>query len=84
MDPPPIAPSPAPSGAAAPSPRSNETDGSSTPGPLIGPPPIFDLPYRLVYAIATQDAVHVYDTQQAKPICVVSNLHYATFTDLSW
>jgi len=73
MDPPPIAPSP----------RSMEADGSGTPGPT-SPPPVFDLPYRLVYAVATQDAVHVYDTQQAKPICVVSNLHYATFTDLSW
>ena len=84
MDPPPIAPSPAASGAAAPSPRSAEADGSGTPGPTAGPPPVFDLPYRLVYAVATQDAVHIYDTQQARPICVVSNLHYATFTDLSW
>ncbi|KAL1304086.1 hypothetical protein AAFC00_000521 [Neodothiora populina] len=85
MDPPPIAPSPAASGAAAPSPRSAaDADGSGTPGPSTGPLPVFDLPYRLVYAVATQDAIHVYDTQQAKPLCVVSNLHYATFTDLTW
>lgn len=84
MDPPPIAPSPAPSAAAAPSPRSVDADRSGTPGPASGPLPVFDLPYRMVYAVATQDAIHVYDTQQAKPICVVSNLHYATFTDLSW
>lgn len=84
MDPPPIAASPAPSAAAAPSPRSVDVDGSGTPGKSNLPPPVFDLPYRLVYAVATQDAVHVYDTQQAKPLCVVSNLHYATFTDLSW
>jgi chromatin assembly factor 1 subunit B len=44
----------------------------------------FALPYRVVYAVATQDAVLIYDTQQQTPLCVVSNLHFATFTDLSW
>ena len=52
--------------------------------PPAGPQPAFALPYRIVYAVATQDAVYVYDTQQQTPICVVSNLHYATFTDLTW
>lgn len=46
--------------------------------------PVFALPYRIVYAVATQDAVLVYDTQQHTPLCVVSNLHFATFTDLTW
>ncbi|KAI0547865.1 WD40 repeat-like protein [Xylaria curta] len=50
----------------------------------IGPKPTFALPYRMVYAVATQDAVLLYDTQQTTPICVVSNLHLATFTDLAW
>ncbi|KAJ8129452.1 hypothetical protein O1611_g4179 [Lasiodiplodia mahajangana] len=49
-----------------------------------GPKPTFALPYRMVYAVATQDAVLLYDTQQTTPICVVSNLHLATFTDLTW
>lgn len=40
--------------------------------------------YRLVYAVATQDSVLVYDTQDPKPLCVLSHLHYATFTDLAW
>ncbi|KAK9455164.1 WD40-repeat-containing domain protein [Dipodascopsis uninucleata] len=44
----------------------------------------FALPYRLVYAVATQDSVFVYDTQQTTPLCIVANLHYATFTDLTW
>lgn len=48
------------------------------------PGPVFALPYRIVYAVATQDAVLVYDTQQQTPLCVVSNLHFATFTDLTW
>ncbi|KKK20790.1 putative chromatin assembly factor 1 subunit B [Aspergillus rambellii] len=49
--------------------------------PLVS---VFSLPYRFVYAVATQDAVLVYDSQQQAPLCVVSNLHFATFTDLTW
>lgn len=49
-----------------------------------GPTPAFSLPYRMIYAVATQDAIHVYDTQQQKPLCIVSNLHFATFTDITW
>lgn len=85
MDPPPLtsAPSPSPSNATMASPR---PQADSEPAPIIpsGPVPAFGLPYRIVYAVATQDAVHLYDTQQQKPLCVVSNLHYATFTDLTW
>ncbi|KAK6508615.1 hypothetical protein TWF506_010697 [Arthrobotrys conoides] len=44
----------------------------------------FTLPYRMVYAVATKDAVLIYDTQQQTPLCIVSNLHYAAFTDLTW
>ncbi|KAJ6785017.1 hypothetical protein PWT90_06175 [Aphanocladium album] len=60
-------------------PASVETS-AATPGPK----PAFSLPYRMVYAVATQDSVLLYDTQQKTPICVVSNLHCATFTDLAW
>lgn len=83
MEPPPIsAPSPAQSQqACTPNPQETESS-SSTPG--SGPQPAFALPYRIVYAVATQDAVFVYDTQQQTPICVVSNLHFSTFTDLTW
>lgn len=88
MDPPPLtsAPSPAPSVAmgASPQPRADSESNPSTPLPPPGPHPAFGLPYRIVYAVATQDAVHLYDTQQQKPLCIVSNLHYATFTDLTW
>lgn len=73
MDPPPVS-------APSPSPRIANIDSASP----AGPTPTFSLPYRIVYAVATQDAVYVYDTQQTKPICVVSNLHFATFTDLCW
>lgn len=46
--------------------------------------PVFKLQYRIIYAVATQDSVIVYDTQQTAPLCVVSNLHYSAFTDLAW
>ncbi|OJD33715.1 wd40 repeat-like protein [Diplodia corticola] len=85
MDPPPItsAPSPSPSAAAA-SPRPESENGAAASPVPSGPPTAFSLPYRMVYAVATQDAVHIYDTQQQKPLCIVSNLHFATFTDLAW
>ena len=44
----------------------------------------FDLPYRMIYATATHESVYLYDTQQAGPIAIFSNLHYAPFTDLTW
>ncbi|KAL2864150.1 putative chromatin assembly factor 1 subunit B [Aspergillus lucknowensis] len=59
------------------------SEGDSTSASQLQPP-VFSLPYRVVYAVATQDAVLVYDTQQQAPLCVVSNLHFATFTDLTW
>ncbi|KAK9775452.1 putative WD40-repeat-containing domain protein [Seiridium cardinale] len=83
MDPP---PPPSSAGAAenerssTPSKSLNLETGASTPGPK----PTFALPYRMVYAVATQDTVLLYDTQQMTPICVVSNLHLTTFTDLAW
>lgn len=64
-------------------PKSGTGDDSKTAANQL-PPPVFSLPYRVIYAVATQDAVLVYDTQQQAPLCVVSNLHFATFTDLTW
>ncbi|KAI9810175.1 MAG: hypothetical protein M1827_006621 [Pycnora praestabilis] len=83
MEPPPLANvlSPASNDRPTSSPKPSETESSSL---TSGPPPAFALPYRIVYAVATQDAVLVYDTQQQTPLCVVSNLHFATFTDLTW
>ncbi|CAN9242190.1 unnamed protein product [Alternaria sp. RS040] len=85
MDPPPItsAPSPSPS-LSAPSPKPTDGEASSQSGVPAGPQSAFTLPYRMIYAVATQDAIHIYDTQQQKPLCIVSNLHFATFTDITW
>lgn len=44
----------------------------------------FYLPYKMIFAIATQDSVLVYDTQHVKPFALVANVHYATITDLAW
>ncbi|KAI4870253.1 WD40 repeat-like protein [Hypoxylon rubiginosum] len=78
--PPPTSAAPDPEKSSTPSKHLNLETGPSTPGPK----PTFALPYRMVYAVATQDSVLLYDTQQTTPITVVSNLHLATFTDLAW
>ena len=78
MDPPPP-PTPADGPVSASKTLSLET-GAQAPGPKA----VFALPYRMIYAVATQDSVYLYDTQQQTPICIVSNLHCATFTDLTW
>uniref|UniRef100_A0A3P8ZJ99 Chromatin assembly factor 1 subunit B n=1 Tax=Esox lucius TaxID=8010 RepID=A0A3P8ZJ99_ESOLU len=44
----------------------------------------FGLPYRLVFAVASEDSIFLYDTQQALPFGYVSNIHYHTLSDLTW
>ena len=51
----------------------------------------FNLPYRVVFAVASLHSVAVYDTSatkswggQPEPIAVVQGLHCAAITDLSW
>ncbi|KAI0383462.1 WD40 repeat-like protein [Hypomontagnella monticulosa] len=78
--PPPTSSAPDPEKSSTTSKHLNVETGPST----SGPKPTFSLPYRMVYAVATQDSVLLYDTQQTTPICVVSNLHLTTFTDLTW
>ncbi|KAF9948289.1 hypothetical protein BGZ72_009782 [Mortierella alpina] len=48
------------------------------------PPSVFGLDYRFVYAVATQDSILIYDTQQTAALALVSHIHYATFTDMTW
>ncbi|MCI4378209.1 hypothetical protein PGIGA_G00213200 [Pangasianodon gigas] len=54
-------------------------DGSVQPLPNT-----FQLPYRLVFAVASEDSIFFYDTQQTVPFGYVSNIHYHTLSDLSW
>ncbi|OBA23943.1 WD40 repeat-like protein, partial [Metschnikowia bicuspidata var. bicuspidata NRRL YB-4993] len=47
-------------------------------------PPVFALPYKMVFAVATHDAVIIYDTERLRPLGILSNLHYLSITDLCW
>ena len=38
----------------------------------------------MVYAVASLDAVLLYDTQQTTPFAYLSNIHYSGITDLAW
>lgn len=42
------------------------------------------LPYRMLFAIATLNAVYLYDTIQKSPIALIRDLHYGSLTDISW
>ncbi|XP_077977620.1 chromatin assembly factor 1 subunit B-like [Glandiceps talaboti] len=45
---------------------------------------LFSLPYRIVFAVATEDSLLFYDTQQSFPFAYVSNIHYHQLSDMSW
>lgn len=45
---------------------------------------LFALPYRMVFAVGTEDAVLLYDTQQQSPFAYISNIHYHQLSDLAW
>ncbi|XP_041662430.1 chromatin assembly factor 1 subunit B [Cheilinus undulatus] len=47
-------------------------------------PNLFQLPYRMVFAVASEDSIFLYDTQQTLPFGLVSNVHYHTLSDLTW
>ncbi|XP_034549827.1 chromatin assembly factor 1 subunit B [Notolabrus celidotus] len=47
-------------------------------------PNVFQLPYRMVFAVASEDSICLYDTQQTLPFGLVSNIHYHTLSDLTW
>lgn len=49
-----------------------------------GPAALVPLPYRMIFAVATESSILLYDTQQISPIGVVSLIHYGRLNDLSW
>lgn len=49
-----------------------------------GPDPLIILPYRMVFAVATDTDIILYDTQQSTPIAYYQKIHYTRLTDLSW
>jgi len=44
----------------------------------------FDLEYKMIFALATEDSILIYSTQSLTPIFIVGNIHYALINDLSW
>ena len=47
-------------------------------------PSVFGLPYRVVYAVASQDTITIFDTQHEYAIATVVGLHYHHITDITW
>lgn len=47
-------------------------------------PNALHLPYRMVFAVASEDSILLYDTQQTLPFGLVANIHYHTLSDLAW
>ncbi|XP_033739407.1 chromatin assembly factor 1 subunit B-like [Pecten maximus] len=45
---------------------------------------LFCLPYRIVFAVGTEDSIILYDTQQTTPFGYISNIHYHQLSDLAW
>lgn len=43
-----------------------------------------DLPYRFVFAVCGVEGVAIYDTDETKPIAMISAIHYAAITDCAW
>lgn len=46
--------------------------------------PFIDLPYIIVFAIATMEDILIYSTRSLYPFATISNIHYAELTDLAW
>ncbi|CAI9112899.1 OLC1v1013405C2 [Oldenlandia corymbosa var. corymbosa] len=44
----------------------------------------FNLPYRLIFAVATMNSLYIYDTESVEPIAIVAGIHYAAITDIAW
>jgi chromatin assembly factor 1 subunit B len=45
---------------------------------------IIDLPYKMIFAVASIDLVALYSTQSHFPISIIQGIHYAPLTDISW
>lgn len=45
---------------------------------------LLDMPYRLVYALATNDSLLIGDTMSTEPLTCIQNIHCTRLTDISW
>ncbi|XP_038077841.1 chromatin assembly factor 1 subunit B-like isoform X2 [Patiria miniata] len=48
------------------------------------PQSLFSLPYRIVFAVASEDSILLYDSQQTIPFAFISNIHYHQLSDVTW
>lgn len=44
----------------------------------------FSLPYRIIYAVVSQDTLVIFDSQSNKALFGASSMHFGTITDLAW
>ena len=45
---------------------------------------LVQLPYRMVFAVATLDSIIVYDSESQLPLAYLEGIHFAQLTDISW
>jgi len=45
---------------------------------------LLDLPYKMVFAIASLDVIALYTTQSILPIALIKNVHYHSITDITF
>lgn len=44
----------------------------------------FNLPYRIVYAVLSQDTIAIFDTSSLRPRFICTGFHYGSLTDATW
>jgi chromatin assembly factor 1 subunit B len=49
-----------------------------------GQPSVYDIPYRMIFAVATETSILLYDTQEKAPFARISRIHYTRLTDVAW
>jgi chromatin assembly factor 1 subunit B len=45
---------------------------------------LFNMPHEVVWATATRNMVYIYSSFSTRPLFILTNLHYATISDLTW
>jgi chromatin assembly factor 1 subunit B len=46
--------------------------------------PLIESQFKFLFSVATYQEIYVYSTCQTTPLYILSNVHYASFTDMSW
>jgi chromatin assembly factor 1 subunit B len=50
----------------------------------VSPAPLVQLPYRMILAVLSTNAIMLYDTQHAHMLSIIRNQHCANLTDVAW